>query len=179
MAGDRERCLAAGMDDYLAKPVRLHDLAEAFGRWLVGDDAPISPATVDEQETPRGPETDHAAIVDMHTLAELRRLRANVQPDPLDGLIDLFLRDTSQRVRVIVQAASRRDWPTIRSAAHTIKGDASQMGALELAALCKQIEMRAHDQDAPETTRLIHHLTPALARAEAALWDAAARLRSS
>ena len=44
MAGDREACLAAGMDDYVAKPVRLQALTEALGRWLAGERAEVRKA---------------------------------------------------------------------------------------------------------------------------------------
>jgi HPt (histidine-containing phosphotransfer) domain-containing protein len=123
MQGDRERCLASGMDDYLSKPVQPDLLKEALTRWT-------SAARTVDQPPP----------VDPAVLQSFRQLQEEGAPDVLAEFIDLFLGDLPARRESIGIALERGEAEPIRAAAHALKSSAAYIGAQELARLCREIE---------------------------------------
>jgi len=159
MVGDREVCLAAGMDDYLTKPFTQDALAEVLGRWLPeepSDGEPRQRPRVGGIATPQGPvfrvlgntppRTQPAnpdQVIDDGVLDGIRMLQRAGKPNLLETMVRHFCDDTSQlmqRLRGGVQAGRPEE---IRSAAHSFKSSSAFLGALRLAELCKQIEAAA------------------------------------
>ncbi|HTS87524.1 MAG TPA: ATP-binding protein [Gemmatimonadales bacterium] len=123
MPGERERCLAAGMDDYVSKPVREADLARLLRRWLPGGTS-THPAPASGGPAPRSEEAD-AAGRGATELAE--------------RFLPFFLRDTPGQVAEIGQALLADDLTLAGRAAHALKGAASAVGASTVARLCARI----------------------------------------
>jgi CheY-like chemotaxis protein len=130
--GDRERCLEAGMNDYLTKPLHLSDL-----------EGVLQHALLKLQPAPRPERERLEKVLDPAVIAGLRELREPDQPDPLKELIDLFLRDARSRLQKIEVAILETDVSSLTSAAHTLKGSASNLGARHLASLCLGLEKQA------------------------------------
>jgi len=125
-ADHRERCLAAGMDDFIHKPVQLPELDAALHRALAD----------------RAAHQALEEVLDPIILAGLRQLRLPGQPDPLVPIIDLFLQEAPTQLDVIEQAITRNDIASlaqITSAATALMGSAGNVGARGLAALCDEI----------------------------------------
>jgi CheY-like chemotaxis protein len=139
LEGDAERCLAAGMDDYLAKPLTVPHLTAVLARWGV-------------QAEPGPPEE----AVDASALAALQDLQGEGQPDLLAELSAIYLRETPLRLAALHEALARADAEALRRAAHSLKGSSSQMGAVQMARLCTELEEQARTTNlmgAPETVR--------------------------
>jgi signal transduction histidine kinase/DNA-binding response OmpR family regulator/PAS domain-containing protein len=149
MAGDRERCLAAGMNDYVSKPIRVQALVDALTR--AGESVQMEEGTgtnSDEatSETPRTAEkAESNPIPNGEALdpAALDNLRQTVGGDEefMAELVDTFLEDAPQMLSDMRQAAESGDAPGLRLHAHSLKSNSAEFGAMDLSALCKQLEM--------------------------------------
>jgi PAS domain S-box-containing protein len=138
MRGDRERCLALGMNDYLTKPLHLREMEAGLKRALLRIQ-PTLPAvgTVSDTEDSEPLETLDATVI-----RGLRDLRESGEPDPLGELVRLFYQDAEPRLAAMESGADGEEWLNVVSAAHTLKGSASNLGARRLASLCSSLEQQ-------------------------------------
>ncbi len=134
MKGDRERCLAAGMDEYVAKPIRPNELFEALERLPL----PTRSAGL----APIGPGAEPATL-DM--AAVLERMDGDV--DLLKELAGLFLSECPQRLSDVRQAITQRDASGLMQAAHTIKGAVGNFGARDAVEAARRLEIDASESD--------------------------------
>jgi signal transduction histidine kinase/CheY-like chemotaxis protein/HPt (histidine-containing phosphotransfer) domain-containing protein len=130
--GEKERCLAAGMDDFLAKPFRLAELASTLARWLPSRPAAGEPGWPAAAGEP--------GLLDPQRIEELRALGRRTGRDLLASLAGLFRQSGSQQLAELRQAFETLDQPAAKRAAHTLKSSAGNIGATELADLARAIE---------------------------------------
>jgi signal transduction histidine kinase/DNA-binding response OmpR family regulator len=142
--GDRERCIAAGMDDYLSKPFTREQLASTLRRWLSRPDlryAPVlDPAPAPVSAHPVSIEDGSSDPVNPRALDAIRHLPGPNGAALVDKVIRAFFADAPARIDQMRQAASAGDAEALRKAAHAMKSSSANVGAEGLAALCKQIE---------------------------------------
>lgn len=125
-ADNREKCRAAGMDDFINKPVQLPELEAALHRALAD----------------RAAQQALDAVIDPIVIAGLRQLRMPDKADPLAELIDLFLREAPTQLNVMKQAVTSSDPGAMAralSVATALKGSAGNLGARNLSALADEI----------------------------------------
>jgi signal transduction histidine kinase/CheY-like chemotaxis protein len=137
MRGDRERCLAAGMDDYLTKPLRKEDLKGALDRWLpVSIQSRTSPAVGTEENTEEQNSGSLPVIFD--AVAMVRNIGGD--PELMEELVDLFLQRYQAMLEGIRAALSDGDRDAVEQAAHLLKGTASNLCASEVVLSAGQLE---------------------------------------
>jgi HPt (histidine-containing phosphotransfer) domain-containing protein len=156
MAGDREKCLRAGMDDYIVKPVTLDGLAKAL--------AEVDPA---RRRSAAGIVAGTDGPIDRHVLDQLREDLGGM--DPVREVIATFLEKTPAILGELREAAARVDAEGIQRAAHTIKGTSATLGARDLAERSAEIERLGRAGGAQEASRLVDPLEEAFRTAATAL----------
>lgn len=135
MQGDRDACIAAGMDDYMSKPVRLDTLREILDRWLSLQSNETVPAAADLPGN--DPEID---LLDDSVLAALRELEVAGEPHFLSDLIDIYFNDTPKLIDAMRAAIAQGHTSRLHHTAHTLKGSSSSIGARSVAKLCTELE---------------------------------------
>jgi signal transduction histidine kinase/CheY-like chemotaxis protein/HPt (histidine-containing phosphotransfer) domain-containing protein len=129
LAGERERCIAAGMDDYLAKPLTQAGLARATQHWI-GQAAEVSAQAA----------LAATELLDRRVLAELWTVDEGAL---LRELIMLFCEDTPPRLAALAAATATGDAVAVLQGAHALKGSAANLGAMQLMALSGELEIAA------------------------------------
>jgi signal transduction histidine kinase/CheY-like chemotaxis protein/HPt (histidine-containing phosphotransfer) domain-containing protein len=171
MRGDRERCLSAGMDDYVPKPVRVEELAAALRRWLADSDRGL-PAPIGRGEPPDESDSDpqcEALGIDPAMLARLHHLNGPGRAANVDQLIGYFLEDTPERLGVLREAATRQDCSTLIEVAHALRGAAGHFGAQELIGSCERLEELARRKTLQNAVALVDAMEHQYTRTRVAL----------
>ena len=148
MKGDRERCLEAGMDDYVAKPVTPELLESVLRRWLGGPVAAAAPAAA---LAPPPPDD----LLDPVIVRSL--MSVDDDGTLMDEVVATFLRIAPLRIAAIHKAA-RGNAPQLERAAHSFLGSCGNLGCRRMADLCAQLEILGRSgstEGAPELARAL------------------------
>jgi signal transduction histidine kinase/DNA-binding response OmpR family regulator len=147
MQGDRERCLAAGMDDYVSKPIDPETMHETIRRWLPGvqgNDAVPPPASDVPAEAPAAAPAAPPAPEGLDT----GRLRTMVGNDPakVRKYFNLFVSSAEPTIQALDVAVTARDAAGLRREAHKLKGSSANVGADCIAQVARELEQLPADE---------------------------------
>jgi signal transduction histidine kinase/CheY-like chemotaxis protein/HPt (histidine-containing phosphotransfer) domain-containing protein len=173
MAGDRQRCLDAGMDDYLSKPVSREQLENCLQRWLPGRAsfgvrAAQPTADADVAAAPPAPRPAAPSIfpiLDHSMLDELQEIAG----DETARIVGLFLEDAPRLIARLEAASTIPDLDAMRDAAHTLKSSSANVGAMALSTAAKRVELGARAQKLDRPAVAVALVIAEYARARMAL----------
>ncbi|MDL2355893.1 MAG: response regulator [Pseudomonadota bacterium] len=159
LQGDREACLAAGMDDYLSKPFTQQQLGAVIGRWVSLPPPPAglppvepataavaavlpgtAPATAPAAAPVAAPVAGQRDVINLHALDNIRALSAERGAALVQRVITAYVDDTPQHLRTLRRAIAGVDPGSLRKVAHSLKSSSANVGAETLAQLCKDME---------------------------------------
>lgn len=191
MAGDRQRCLDAGMDDYLSKPIAREGLHACLRRWCPPASSsppagmatalpPLAPATREpalpstEETTAHAGQATPLPVLDREVLDELREIAGSETAT----IINVFLDDTGIQVRKLQEAAVGPDLLQLRELAHSLKSASANVGALSLSAAARRVELAARAGTLERPAVMVALIIAEFARARLALSGYQAELRN-
>ncbi len=157
----RERCLAAGMDAYLSKPVRLQTLAAMLDSWSAKSAHPANGDASSAVTATAGISSLSSVAggqdLDPVTLAELRELSRTTGTNVMRQLVEVFLAELPERVSALASALKAGDMVALARAAHAMRS-AAGFGAIRYADLCAAVETHARKNDRAQATLLARTL---------------------
>jgi signal transduction histidine kinase/DNA-binding response OmpR family regulator/HPt (histidine-containing phosphotransfer) domain-containing protein len=186
MKGDRERALAAGMNDYVSKPIRIQALTEALAKAKPLPSNPPSPSQADgDDENSQNVAGDSAsdvgvqdeqesiaqadgAVLDPSVLADFRASIGD-DPDFMVKFIDTFLGNAPLLLADMGQAITDDDAATVRLKAHMLKSNSAEFGAMKLSTLFRQLENRGETGELDGAPALLAEAEVEYERARSAL----------
>jgi CheY-like chemotaxis protein len=169
LEGDREKCMQAGMDDYITKPIRIADIEGVLQRWSTKA-ASLQPQRQSPPDFPSNEEFEQALS------DRIRQLGLETDPEFVVELIDSYAPLFSNQSRSIEEAFSKQDEAKLRYAAHSLKGASLNIGANKLGAICRSIEDLADKKDFASAAKLLPELKEVIGKTSQALDTIKARL---
>jgi signal transduction histidine kinase/CheY-like chemotaxis protein/HPt (histidine-containing phosphotransfer) domain-containing protein len=158
LAFQREACFAAGMDDFVGKPVSLAELRSALLR-AGGEAAPSPPVLEPPAALPAAPPP-----FDPTQLDSLRRLEEISGKPLVRDIVERYLAETPRRLVLLQEALGRSDAQELTFVAHSLKGSSGQIGAVRVAALSFELEEKGRTADLAAASLLLTQLENEIAR---------------
>ncbi|MFW2367015.1 MAG: response regulator [Desulforhopalus sp.] len=154
LSGDREKCLSAGMDDYLSKPFKQGDILKVLEAWserefagLLKKDSGDTKNTIETNATSYSIERDitseeaENSPLDLNVLDALRDLQIDGAPDILTRVVDAFLVSSDPIITQLRVAAESDDREVLQNNAHSLKSSSANVGAMKLSGISKELEL--------------------------------------
>lgn len=158
MQGDKEKCLAAGMDDYLSKPVSMDSMREMLGRWLPGqdqqDEQQSGPQTTGSSRPDSGEREHEVAVDDVLDHAILDELKEVMEGD-CAIIIRTYLKNTPELIQGLKQSTTAKGMVL---PAHSLKSSSANVGAMRLSAVAKEVEYAAKADNLEAASLLLEQL---------------------
>jgi signal transduction histidine kinase/DNA-binding response OmpR family regulator/pSer/pThr/pTyr-binding forkhead associated (FHA) protein/HPt (histidine-containing phosphotransfer) domain-containing protein len=146
MTGDREKCLQAGMNDYITKPLRETELFQALQKAeaFFGRQGDQGEEILENRETGRrGDEREelkHDEVLDRRVLKSIRNMAGTKAESLVAELIAIYLEDSPQLLHLIREAILTDNPDSLRRSAHTLRSSSASLGSISLSKLCKELE---------------------------------------
>ncbi len=170
--GERQRCLDAGMDDYLAKPFDQEELRVMLRRWLP-DAAMLGAgprdATPQEATPQEAAQEAGEAVLDQSALDKIRAVDRKTGRGVLSKVVGIYLDHTPAELRALGAAVARKDAAAVAKLAHGLKSSSANLGAQTLAGLLKELEHRGRGEVLAEAPALFARIEAEFERVRPAL----------
>ena len=142
LEGDRDKCIGAGMNDYLTKPFTQARLTALIKRWAKLSVEAGTATDGSGRAVPEPAAAGHRSVADLdqRALDNIRALQSQGSPNILQKIIDMFISNSPQQLEKLEEAATTGNADLLRSAAHSLKSSSANLGATEMSAMCSELE---------------------------------------
>ncbi len=160
LQGDREKCLEAGMDDYLSKPFNLADIRTVLNRWLK-DASGCGPESGSEEKRPQDPrehktcEDNAVPVIDESVLKSLEMFQAAGADNLVRQVVEAFISSADKIVVKLNTAWIEQDIASLQFSAHSLKSSSANVGALRLSEMAKQLEFDCRHNNTTDSGDLV------------------------
>ncbi len=155
MLGDREKCLAAGMDDYMSKPLNRYILEKTLKKWDPLIQSAPTPQTKEKQAAIVQESSGHFTInnkwLNTQVLSEVEEFMG----DETHSLLELFKQESPMLLRKMRKYLLENDFSGVKKIAHTLKSTSANIGANGLSYFCKKMEFAAVNQEKDKIEQLL------------------------
>ncbi len=155
MVEDRQKCIASGMDDYLAKPFKLAQLKSMLEKWVKNSRKSDSNMRFDSG-TDHGPNSDK--VVEPSVIEELKMLEEKSGKKFFSDSLRKFFQNSPKYMQAMEVALNKKDFDSLSFNAHTLKGTTGFMGAMKLSRLCLEVEQRAKKKEQDGLESILHEI---------------------
>ncbi len=165
MAGDREKCIASGMDDYISKPLKRDLLTELLGRWLpTAEETAAELVTQDitsdtDEKSPLGDAVDEVIVTEL----------IDIMGSDFHQVLETYLVNSPQLIRQLTDNAKLLNMKAMVIPAHSLKSSSGNFGALTLSNVAQLIEQRARAEDSSNILELVEKAAKSYAQVETEL----------
>lgn len=156
MQGDRERCLKAGMDDYLAKPFSEKGLAEIISKWLGRESTAKRKQGQSQQKA--GEEKAVNDSIDMQVIKNLRQLQQAGKPDFVTQLISTYLSASPKTLEKLRVSVEEKNQTAFFKAIHSLKSASASLGANRFSSLCVEAEEQVYREGMEKSGELVSNI---------------------
>ena len=161
IVGDRENCLAKGMDDYLSKPFTIEQLHKVLAQWL-----PLREPNEQEDDAIRSANRAPVNVkIDQKVLMQLKNLKAGL----LVRIIDLYIESSPKLLLDMEQAVAQQDTNNLYKVAHSLKNSSANLGITDLTNLCRELEIKGREGDLIASAILVADIKQLYSAVSAAL----------
>jgi len=168
LEGDKDKCIEAGMNDYISKPIKIEEIQQMIEKW--GMDKKLKKTSMKPnpvvQPANAAPELE---LMDQNAIDRLKDINQKVDPAFLSQVITMFTSQAPAMIEEILQAEQKGDLTRMSQTAHKLKGSCLNLGAKQLAELCKQIEINSKGNSVSKLPPLTSALKEVYSETENAL----------
>jgi PAS domain S-box-containing protein len=154
--GYRDKCLAAGMDDYLSKPIRSHKLQEMLARWIPLNRGYPGPGDAHTWETDKEVRAEN--VFDPVRLAELLCIFKKTGKDFFPAVVEPFLKNVEESIPILYSAIEQGRISEIRETIHRLLGGSNNLGILKITLICNKLRENIHRDDRDNALELVRSL---------------------
>jgi len=165
MQGDREKALAAGMDDYIAKPVKHEELEAVLERWIPQPEQ----EPLEQRSDGAAGANENSPALDLSVLESRRGPQKDEEPDKLARIVGLFIEDVPLRLEELRQAVERGEAQEVEETAHMLKGGSGYMGAVRMSEICAGLQELGASGELSRAPELLDELEAEFKRIRPAL----------
>jgi PAS domain S-box-containing protein len=158
--GSSEKCLAVGMDDYLSKPIRSHELQKMLERWMTSDRTRPRTGKGDTGNACGEALTDN--VFDAARLKELLHMFSKTGKDFLTAVVEPFLKNAEESIPLLQTAIEQGQLSVVRETVHRLQGGSRNLGLRKISKICSRLLEKAHCSDHSNIVKLIHSLETAI-----------------
>jgi len=155
LQGDKEKCLTAGMDDYLSKPFKQNEIIKVLEKWSTGGSALFAEDEVAIPVQLSEKEEEASSPIDRTALNTLKELQIEGEPDIIERIIGAYLRSSEPLVSKLRTAVIENDFEIVHNSAHSLKSSSANVGAMTLSEICRELEMNCKEKKHDNAAALI------------------------
>ena len=156
LEGDREKCLTAGMDDYISKPCKIEEIQTMLETWCDGPPSVGTKHQFSEKNADEKVKTaEHSSLIEQGVLNALRDLQMEGQPDILERIITAYCKSSDLLVAGLREAFNMDDLTALQNSAHSLKSGSANVGALNLSELSKELEIGCRQNTLENAANLV------------------------